>query len=97
MSFCGSFVNIRGGNQYPELIRVTPPKPIRVFLQSGENDLNMPAYGNWALANKQMASALTEMRYDHWFVFGTDGHDDKHGGAILPDALRWLWRDYKAA
>jgi hypothetical protein len=25
-------------------------------------------------------------------VLGDGGHDPNHGGAILPDALRWLWR-----
>ncbi len=28
------------------------------------------------------------------FVVGEGGHNAKHGGALLPDALRWLWRDY---
>jgi enterochelin esterase family protein len=25
---------------------------------------------------------------------GDGGHNGKHGGAIFPDMLRWLWRDY---
>ena len=41
-----------------------------------------------------MASALEYAGYDAKFVVGTEGHNAKHGGAILPDALRWLWRDY---
>ncbi len=41
-----------------------------------------------------MASALTYAGYDTTFVVGTEGHNNKHGSAILPDALRWLWRDY---
>jgi len=91
LSHVGSFTNIRGGYVYPSLIRSTPNKPIRVFLQDGRNDLDNQ-YGNWWLANQEMAAALKFKHYDHKFVGGTGQHSGKHGGAILPDALRWLWR-----
>lgn len=91
LSQIGSFTNIRGGNVYPSWIRKTERKPIRVFLQDGSNDLNN-LHGNWPLANQEMASALAFMGYDHKFVFGTGSHSGQHGGAILPDSLRWLWR-----
>ena len=91
LSQIGSFVNIRGGHVYPALIRKTERKPIRVFLQDGVNDLNN-LHGNWPLANQQMASALQFAGYDHRFVLGDGAHNGKHGGAILPDSLRWLWR-----
>ena len=93
LSTIGSFTNIRGGHVYPSLIRKTERKPIRVFLQDGSNDLDNQA-GNWPLANQQMAAALKFSGYDYKFVFGDGGHTGKHGGAIFPDALRWLWRDY---
>jgi len=93
VSHCGSFANIRGGHNYPSLIRKTATKPIRVFLQSGAKDLDV-IYGNWPLANHEMAAALTYREYDYKFIFGEGGHTLKHGGAILPDTLRWLWRDY---
>jgi len=92
LSHVGSFTNIRGGDVYPGMIRKTEKKPIRVFLQDGENDLDN-LHGNWPLANKQMAAALKFMKYDYQFVMGTEGHNGKHGGAILPESLRWLWRD----
>jgi enterochelin esterase family protein len=92
LSHVGSFTNIRGGDVYPSLIRKTEKKPIRVFLQDGSGDLNN-LHGNWPLANQQMAEALKLMKYDYRFEFGTGGHNGKHGGAILPDSLRWLWRD----
>lgn len=88
----GSFANIRGGHIYPALIRKTERKPIRVFLQDGENDLDN-LFGNWPLANREMAAALKYAGYDYQFVMGSGGHNGKHGGAILPDSLRWLWRD----
>lgn len=93
LSHIGSFTNIRGGHVYPALIRKTERKDIRVFLQDGANDLNN-AHGNWPLGNQQMASALAFAGYDHRFVFGDGAHNGGHGGAILPDSLRWLWRGW---
>ncbi len=64
-------------------------------------------HGNWHLANLQMLSALefanvnadrkkdTGPRYDINHVWGDGNHSDKHGGAILPDMLRWIWRDWQ--
>jgi enterochelin esterase family protein len=96
LSQVGSFTNIRGGHVYPALIRKTEKKPIRIHLQDGSGDLDN-LHGNWPLANQEMAAALKFMKYDYKFEFGDGGHNGKHGGAILPDALRWLWRDYKPA
>lgn len=96
LSHVGSFTNIRGGHVYPALIRKTEHKPIKVFLQDGSGDLDN-LHGNWPLANQEMAAALKFAKYDYEFVFGDGGHNGKHGGAILPDSLRWLWKDYKPA
>lgn len=93
VSHCGSFTSIRGGNAYPSLIRRTEVKPIRVFLQTGARDLDT-VYGNWSLANLEMAAALAYRDYDYQFVFGEGGHTLKHGGAIFPDTMRWLWRHH---
>ena len=93
LSHVGSFTNIRGGHVYPSLIRKTEPKPIRVFLQDGSGDLDN-AHGNWPLANQEMAAALKFANYDYRFEYGDGAHNGKHGGAILPESLRWLWRDY---
>jgi enterochelin esterase-like enzyme len=101
LSWVGSFTNIasgksrhEGGHNYEALIRKTPKKPIRIFLQDGANDLDN-ANGNWPLANQQMAKALEFAHYDYQFVYGNGFHSNRHGRAILPDSLRWLWRDYK--
>ena len=94
LSAVGSFTNIRGGHNYPALIRKTEKKPIRAFLQDGANDLDN-LHGNWPLANQEMAAALKFTGYDHKFVLGEGTHSGKQGGAILPESLRWLWRDYK--
>lgn len=92
MSHFGSFTNIRGGHNYEAMIRKTPQKPIKVYLQDGSNDLNNE-HGNWWLANQQMASSLEYKLYDYTFVTGTGAHDGKHGGSVLPEALKWLWND----
>jgi enterochelin esterase family protein len=93
VSWVGSFTNIRGGHVYPSLIRQTKAKPLRVFLQDGKNDLDN-LHGNWPLANQEMAAALKFAGYDFRFEFGDGGHNAKHGAALLPDTLRWLWRDW---
>jgi len=92
-STIGTYVGLRGGNNYPTLIRKTEPKPIRIFLQDGSNDLNIYG-GNWFLANQEMLSALEFAGYDVKHEWGDGAHSSKHGAALLPDALRWLWRDY---
>ncbi len=91
LSHIGSYTDIRGGHVYPSRIRQDAPRPIRIFLQDGEADLDNQ-YGNWWLANLQMVAALKYRGYDHHFVAGTGAHDGQHAGAILPDSLRWLWR-----
>jgi gluconolactonase len=91
-STIGTYVGLRGGNDYPTLVRKFEPRPIRVFLQDGFNDLNIYG-GNWWIANQDMFSALSWAGYDVKKEWGTGGHDSKQGGAILPEAMRWLWRD----
>ena len=93
LSFLGSFAQIQGGNPYPELIQDTARKPLRVFLGAATRDLNWNAEEyNWFSANLRVAAALAERGYDLRLVLGDGGHNTNHGGAILPDALRWLWR-----
>src|SRR5713101_5163349 len=92
-SFIGSFTNLRGGELLATLIRKTEPKPLRVFLQDGRNNKDIYA-GNWFLRIHEIFSALQYAGYESSFVIGTEGHNARHGGAILPDALRWVWKDY---
>lgn len=88
-----SFTQMPGGNPYPDLIPTTPPKPLRIFLQAGHRDLgwNEPE-SNWLANNLRVAAALAEAGYDFRLVLGDGGHSVNHGGVLLPDALRWLWR-----
>lgn len=92
--FVSSFAQIPGGNPYPALIRSEPPRPLRVFLQAATRDLGFDRpTGNWLAANLETAAALAERGYDLRFVLGDGGHSTNHAGAVMPDALRWLWRD----
>jgi enterochelin esterase family protein len=93
ISHIGSFTNIRGGHAYEALIRKSSLRPMRIFLQDGSNDLDN-AHGNWPLANQQMAAALKFRGYDYRFEYGDGAHTHGHGGALLPESLRWLWRDF---
>ena len=92
LSHIGSYTNIRGGHSYPFIIRNHKKKDIKIFMQDGTNDLNNE-FGDWWLANLQMESALKFKSYDLKFEKGVGTHSGKHGGAILPESLIWLWSD----
>ena len=94
LSHIGSFTNIRGGWAYPGLVRKTKekPKPIKVYLQEGKEDLNN-LHGNWPLGHQDLAAALQFAGYNYKLVLTEGGHSGKWGGEALPDALRWLWDD----
>lgn len=94
-SAIGTFVDLRGGMRYPALIRKYEPKPIRIFMQDGENDLNIYA-GDWWMANQTMERALIFAGYEVQHVWGDGGHTGKQATSVLPDAMRWLWKDYPA-
>lgn len=92
-SAIGTYTGLRGADRYDILIRKYEPKPIRIFMQDGSSDLNIYA-GDWWKANESMERALTFAGYDVKHVWGEGSHNGRHGTAIFPDAMRWLWRDY---
>jgi len=100
LSLIGSFTNLRGGHAYADIVRKSEKKPIRIYLQDGRNDNRGTSRGgnydetrDWFLQNNRLMQALSEKGYDLNFSWGIGRHSQKHGGAILPDMLRWLWRD----
>jgi enterochelin esterase family protein len=101
LSNVGSFVNLRGGDVYPERVLANEKKPIRIFLCDGRNDNRglrppNPVYDqrlDWFYQNVRLMKALTEKGYDVNYTWGMNLHGQKFGGAILPDMMRWLWRD----
>src|SRR6185436_8939703 len=94
-SAIGTYVGLRGGDQYATLIRKYEPKPIRIFLQDGSNDHNIYA-GDWWMANQMMERALTFSGYEVNHVWGEGGHNGAHGTQLFPDAMRWLWSGWPA-
>lgn len=101
LSMVGSFTNLRGGHVYPEKVRETEKKPIRVFLQDGRNDNrgqrrdgSYDQTRDWFYQNVRLAAALTEKGYDVNYAWGIGLHGQKQGGAMLPEMMRWLWRDH---
>lgn len=100
LSIVGSYTNLRGGHVYPDLIRKNEKKPIRIFIQDGRNDNRAlrpdgtyDQSRDWFYQNVRMVQALTEKGYELNYVFGIGRHGQKQGGAILPEMMRWLWRD----
>ncbi len=94
LSLSGSYADIRGGQVYPSLVRTTARKPIRVFQQVGAHDAVVEGWGSWLELNQALSAALDEKHYDHKFVMTGDTHCGVENAAQLPDAMRWLWRDY---
>jgi enterochelin esterase family protein len=101
LTFVGSFVNLRGGHEYADIVLRSEKKPIRVFLQDGRNDNRGAGRGgnydetrDWFLQNVRLMKALTEKGYDVNYSFGMNNHGQKMGGAILPEMMRWIWRDH---
>ncbi|OJW16293.1 MAG: gluconolactonase [Planctomycetales bacterium 71-10] len=95
-SAIGTYVGLRGANDYPTLIRKFEPKPLRVFLEDGSNDLNIYG-GDWWMANQEMERALTFAGYEVAHAWGDGPHSSKHATEIFPDAMRWLWKDHPRA
>jgi enterochelin esterase-like enzyme len=100
ISIVGSFVNLRGGHVYPEKILESERKPLRVFLVDGVNDNralrgdNYDPTRDWHFQNVRLVEALTKKGYDVNYTWGIGLHGQKQGGAMLPEMMRWLWRDY---
>lgn len=92
----GTFVGMRGGDQYPVLVRKTEPKSIRIFMQDGSNDQWRNGYqmGDWWVANQTMEKALKWAGYEVEHDWGTGYHTNRHAKAIFPDVMRWLWKDW---
>jgi gluconolactonase len=92
-SAIGTYTGLRGADRYPILIRKYEPKPIRIFLQDGTNDLNIYA-GDWWKANEMMERSLSFAGYEVNHVWGEGDHNNEHGTAVFPQAMRWLWKDW---
>jgi gluconolactonase len=90
----GTFVDMRGGDHYPAIVRRTEHKPIKVFMQDGSNDQlpSLGEIGDWWLGNQTLYSALRFSGYEVEHVWGEGNHSPKHATQVFPDAMRWLWK-----
>lgn len=110
LSYSGTYVNQQsplnpetphGAWEYHEhLIPQNDAKPIRVWLQVGEQDLGYQrdeaSLHNWVMANQRMAAVLKTKGYHYQYVLCLGAHHvDGHAlGQTLPEALLWLWKGY---
>lgn len=92
-SWVGTFVGIRGGNEFPVLVRKTAPKPLRVFLEDGSNDINAST-GSWWVANQDMLAALKFSGYEVDYSWSDGVHGPYSAATIMPDVMRWLWKTW---
>jgi len=100
LSNVGSFVGMKGGYIYADRVLADKKKPLRVFLADGRNDhrgkLGDRPYDpklDWFYQNVRLMTALTKKGYDVNYTWSVNLHGQKYGGMILPDMMRWLWRD----
>jgi enterochelin esterase family protein len=101
ISIVGSFTNIRGGDAYPDIVRQAEKKPLRVFMQGGRNDNRGVGRSgvydqrrDWFYQQVRMMEALRDKGYDLNYNWGINTHGQRMGGPLLPEMMRWLWRDH---
>ena len=85
------------------LIPNSPPKLIRIWMHVSDRDLYNPnvmrdEMHDWVVANENMARVLAAKGYQYQYVFARNaGHCDRPVKLqTLPNALEWLWKDYKS-
>ena len=92
----GTFVAMRGGHEYPAIVRKTEPKPLRIYMQDGWYDVWNPIFGEWFEYNMLMESAFNFAGYEVFHKWDRGNHSIKYGTLAFPDAMRWLWKGYPA-
>jgi enterochelin esterase-like enzyme len=111
LTYSGTYVNNQspvnpalphGAWEFHEhLIPQNDAKPLRLWIEAGENDNGSTrsgaSMGNWILANMHMAAVLKAKGYHYQFVYALGGRhvDSRVVGQTLPQALEWVWQDYK--
>jgi enterochelin esterase-like enzyme len=84
------------GHVYPTWVRREPGKNLRVWISHGTEDYENE-WGSWPTQNLQMANSLKFRGYDFRYYLGNGSHHAAIWAAKLPEAMRWLWRDYDPA
>jgi sugar lactone lactonase YvrE/outer membrane protein assembly factor BamB/enterochelin esterase-like enzyme len=89
----GTYVGLRGGHAYATLVRQVEPKPLRIFLEDGSNDLNIYA-GDWWMANQALERSLSFAGYEVRHAWSEGKHDSTRPTEVFPEAMEWLWSDW---
>jgi len=89
----GTYVGLRGGHEYATLVRKFEPKPLRIFMEGGSNDLNIYG-GDWWMANQSLQRSLAFAGYDVRHAWGDGGHNNTHATEVFSEAMQWLWQDW---
>ncbi len=86
---------------HEHLIPQSPVKPIRLWMEVGQQDLLNPNVmrdnmHDWVVANENMAKVLKAKGYHYQFSFALGaGHNDSNvHRQTLPEALEWVWQGY---
>jgi hypothetical protein len=89
---------------HEHLIPNSGAKPIRIWMEVGDRDLLNPNVmrdnmHDWVLANENMAKVLAAKGYHYQFVFARNAvHVDRAAKQqTLPEALEYIWRDYRSS
>lgn len=81
---------------YPTWVRREPKKNLRVWVSHGSEDYENE-WGSWPTQNLQLANSLKFSGYDFRYYLGNGSHHAAIWAAKLPEAMKWLWRDYDPA
>lgn len=93
----GTFVAMRGGNDLQAIVRKSEPRPLRIFLQDGTNDVWNPLFGHWYEGNRMLASALDFAGYDARYDWSDCYHGVKRANEIFPEVMEWMWQGWPEA
>jgi enterochelin esterase family protein len=110
ITYSGTYVNQaypfnpsapHGAWEYHEhFIPESPRKPIRIWLEVGDQDNYNPnplrdGMHDWVVANNRMATVLKARGYDYQYVYALGaGHTDRRVRAqTIPEALEWVWKE----
>ena len=90
----GTFVSMRGGNDLQMFVRKCEPKPLRIFLQDGSNDVWNATFGHWYEANQMLSTALDFAGYDTKYDWSDEYHSGNRADVIFEEVMVWMWRNY---
>lgn len=92
----GTFVSMRGGNDLQMFVRKCEPKPLKICLQDGTQDVWNATFGHWWEANQMLSTALDFAGYETKYDWSDGNHSVRRAAEIFEEVMIWLWKDYPA-